>query len=144
ELELPNGATFEYEFSYDGVAPLVATIAWTDPAGTVTTQADLNMKKLVNDLDLRLINTDTNDTYYPWSLVQQWPILPSSTSIAVNTVDNARDNIEKIEPQSAVAGNYKIVVNHKGALQGGNQHYTLIISGAGGTMPATDGKASAE
>ena len=36
------------------------------------------------------------------------------------------------------------MVNHKGALQGGNQHYTLIISGAGGTMPATDGKASAE
>ncbi|RRA91168.1 T9SS C-terminal target domain-containing protein [Paenimyroides viscosum] len=144
ELELPNGATFEYEFSYDGVAPLVATIAWTDPAGTVTTQTDLNIKKLVNDLDLRLINTDTNVTYYPWSLVQQWAIVPSSTSIAVNTVDNARDNIEKIEPQSAVAGNYKIVVNHKGALQGGNQHYTLIISGAGGTMPATDGKASAE
>lgn len=144
ELELPNGATFEYEFSYDGVAPLVATIAWNDPAGTVTTQQDLNIKKLVNDLDLRLINTDTNVTYYPWSLVQQWAIAPSSTGISVRTVDNARDNIEKIEPQVAVAGNYKIVVNHKGVLQRGNQHYTLIVSGAGSTMPPTDGKASVE
>lgn len=146
ELELPNRATFEYSFTYDGVDPLVATIAWADPAGTVTTQTDLNIKKLVNDLDLRLINTDTNDTYYPWSLVQDWQISPSSTGIAVRTVDNARDNIEKIEPQAALAGNYKIVVNHKGALQSGNgnQNYTLIISGAGGVMPPTDGKASAE
>lgn len=144
ELQLPNRAAFEYEFSYDGLNPLIVTIAWNDPAGTITTQADLNIKKLVNDLDLRLINTDTNVTYYPWSLRQDWQIAPSSTSIAVNNVDNARDNIEKIEPQAAIAGNYKIVVNHKGVLQDGNQHYTLIISGAGGIMPSTDGLASVE
>jgi len=145
ELELPQGSSFEYQFPYDGVAPLVVTIAWNDPAGTVTSQTDLNVKKLVNDLDLRLVNTDTNATYYPWSLPQNWSTSPTAAIIASRLVDNARDNIEKIEPQSAVAGNYKIVVNHKGSLQAGKkQDYTLIISGAGGQMPPTDGLASVE
>jgi len=145
ELELPQGATFEYEFPYDGVEPLIATIAWNDPAGTVSSQPDLLLKKLVNDLDLRIINTATNQVYYPWSLTPIWNIAPTAGNISVNNTDNGRDNIEKVEPQGTVlAGTYKVVVNHKGALQGGNQFYTLIISGAGGTMPATDGKASTE
>src|SRR5690554_2396297 len=144
ELELPQGTTFEYDFAYDGVEPLVVTIAWNDPAGTITAQDNLNLKKLVNDLDLRLVNIDNNQIYYPWSLVHDWNITPISSTIAVRNVDNARDNIEKIEPQNAAAGNYKIVVSHKGVLQGGNQNYTLIISGAGGQMPFTDGIASVE
>ncbi|MEG1229274.1 MAG: S8/S53 family peptidase [Flavobacterium sp.] len=145
EFDITNGASFEYVFPYNGVAPLVATIAWNDPAGTVTpsSTANLDLKKLVNDLDLRLVNTDTNQTYYPWSLDRKWAITSTSTSIALRNTDNARDNIEKIEPQNAVAGNYKIIVSHKGTLQG-IQNYSLIISGAGGQMPATDGKASVE
>lgn len=138
ELELPQGHTLEYEFTYDGVEPLVVTIAWNDPAGAVSTIPNLDIKKLVNDLDLRLINTDTNEIYYPWSLKREWNIAPTSTSIAVNDIDNERDNIEKIEPDGAVAGNYQVIVNHKGALQGGNQDYTLIVSGAGGTMNDPD------
>lgn len=144
EVDLTSSSTFQYEFAYDGVAPLVATIAWNDPAGTVTTQADLNLKKLVNDLDFRLINTDTNEEYKPWSLVQNWSIAHTSTSIAVRNVDNARDNIEKIEPQSPTAGNYKAVVTHKGTLQGAVQNFSLIISGAGGTMEPVDGGVSVE
>lgn len=146
EFEIAQGTTFEYEFEYDGAEPLVATIAWNDPAGSITpsTTSDLNVKKLVNDLDLRLINTDTNQTYYPWSLTQNWSIVHTANNIAVRNVDNARDNIEKIEPQNAVAGNYKIVVSYKGTLQGGKQDYSLIVSGAGGQMPETDGVASIE
>lgn len=144
EFELPQNTFFEYEFTYDGVNPLVATIAWNDPAGTVTSQADLNLKKIVNDLDLRLINVDTNKTYFPWSLNQQWSISPIANNISLRDVDNARDNIEKIEPENAPAGNYKIIVNHKGTLQGGKQDYSLIISGAGGQMPDTDGSVSVE
>ncbi|UUV20149.1 S8 family serine peptidase [Paenimyroides aestuarii] len=146
EFEIAQGTTFEYEFSYDGVEPLVATIAWNDPAGTVTpsSTSNLNIKKLVNDLDLRLINMDTNQTYYPWSLVQNMGISHTSSNIATRLVDNARDNIEKIEPQNAAAGNYKLIVSHKGTLQGGMQEYSLIISGAGGIMPATDGTVSLE
>jgi len=135
ELNLPNGSTFEYEFEYDGTNPLIATIAWNDPAGTVTSQSNLNLKKLVNDLDLRLVNVDTQTEYYPWSLVHNFAIQPTSATIAVRNVDNQRDNIEKIEPINAVAGNYKIVVSHKGSLSAGDQDFTLIVSGGGGKMP---------
>lgn len=142
EIDLTPASTFEYVFTYDGVAPLVATIAWNDPAGTITpsTTSNLNVKKLINDLDLRLVNTDTNAEYRPWSLVQQWNIPHSSNNIAVRNADNERDNIEKIEPQNAVAGNYKVVVTHKGTLQGATQNFSLIISGAGGQMePVKEG-----
>ena len=144
EIDLPQGSTFDYDFTYDGIGPLVVTIAWNDPAGTVTSQADLNLKKLVNDLDLRLIDTDNNTVYYPWSLAQNWNLSQTSTNIAVRNVDNARDNIEKIEPLNAVAGNYKVQVTHKGNLSGGAQNFSIIISGAGGQMPSTDGSVSTE
>lgn len=146
EIDINQGQTFQYVFPYDGVGPLVATIAWNDPAGTVTpsSSANLNLKKLVNDLDLRLINTDTNTEYLPWSLDQDFSKTQTSTTIAVRNADNVRDNIEKIEPQGAVAGNYKVVVTHKGTLQGGWQNFSLIISGAGGTMPKLDGGVSVE
>lgn len=146
EIDITQGQTFQYVFPYDGVGPLVATIAWNDPAGTVTpsSSANLNLKKLVNDLDLRLINTDTNTEYLPWSLDQDFSKTQTSTTIAVRNADNVRDNIEKIEPQGAVAGNYKVVVTHKGTLQGGGQNFSLIISGAGGTMPKLDGGVSVE
>lgn len=130
ERELLQGVEYERYFNYDDVTkPLVVTIAWNDPAGTVTTQTDLDLKKLINDLDLRLVNTDNNQVYYPWSLVRTATIPPTSSSIATRLVDNQRDNIEKIEPQNAAVGTYKITVNHKGTLQGGKQDFTLIISG---------------
>ncbi|WLD23477.1 S8/S53 family peptidase [Flavobacterium dauae] len=142
EIDLPQGSHFDYEFTYDGVAPLVATVAWNDPAGTITSQTDLNLKKLVNDLDVRLINLDNNTIYYPWSLVHNPGLTHTSTAIAVRNVDNARDNIEKIEPQNAVAGNYKVEITYKGTLSGGNQNFSIIISGAGGQMPSTEGSVS--
>jgi len=145
EVDLSPLSTFQYEFAYDGVGPLVATIAWNDPAGAITPSntSNLNVKKLVNDLDLRLVNTDTNTEYYPWSLKHDMTITHSMNTIAVRNVDNVRDNIEKIEPQNAVAGNYKVVVTHKGVLQG-TQNFSLIISGAGGTMQPVEGGVSVE
>lgn len=144
EFNLPNSREFGYEFSYDGVEPLVVTIAWNDPAYQATTWTNVDTKLLINDLDLRLINLDTQTTYYPWALRRSWSVAPTSTQIAIRTGDNMRDNIEKIEPENAVAGNYKIVVSHKGNLVGGSQDYSLIITGAGGIMPTTDGQVSAE
>lgn len=145
EIDLPQGSHFDYEFTYDGVGPLVVTVAWNDPAGTVTpsSQVNQNLKKLVNDLDVRLINLDNNTIYYPWSLVHNPGLTHTSTGIAVNNVDNARDNIEKIEPNNnAVAGNYKVEITYKGTLSGGNQNFSIIISGAGGQMPSTEGSVS--
>lgn len=144
EFTLTDKAKFEYKFPYTGTEPLIVTIAWNDPAGTVTTQEDLNLKKLVNDLDLRLVNEDTGAVFYPWSLNKDWTILPNSNAIATRLVDNDRDNIEKIEPQGIVAGNYKIVVTHKGSLSGTSQDFALVVSGAGGKMPKADGNVSVE
>src|SRR5690606_27397287 len=61
----------------------------------------------------------------------------------VRNVDNQRDNIEKIEPVNAVAGNYKVSISHKGNLREGTQNFTLIVSGGGGKMP-TEGTLSIE
>ncbi|MBA5793406.1 S8 family peptidase [Flavobacterium sp. xlx-214] len=135
DLKIIQGSTFNYKFVYDGNGPLVVTIAWNDPAGTVSSLSDVDLKKLVNDLDVRLVNTDTNATSFPWSLNRDIKIAPSSINIATRLVDNERDNIEKIEPQNAVAGNYEVVITHKGTLQGGEQDFTLVVSGAGGQMP---------
>ncbi|HLU85755.1 MAG TPA: S8 family serine peptidase [Vicingaceae bacterium] len=129
EEELLQGTGHTYEFAYDGSKPLIATAAWTDPAGTATTATDSTVKKLVNDIDIRIINTDTNTEYFPWSLTKNWAIQPTATNIAVRNVDNDRDNIEKVELPNAIAGNYKVVVSHKGTLQNGKQAYSLIISG---------------
>ena len=136
ELTLSQGVTAEYVFEYDGLQPLIATIAWNDPAGTATSATNNPSPKLINDLDVRLINQDTDQEYYPWALPSNvMNMSPSNAQIAIRSGDNFRDNIEKIEPGNAVAGNYKVVVTHKGNLQGGSQDFSLIVSGAGDEMP---------
>jgi hypothetical protein len=47
---------------------------------------------------------------------------------------NNIDNVEKVEVDTSLVGtNYTITVKHKGTLERGQQNYSLIISGAGGT-----------
>ena len=145
ELDLPQGTTMEYPFYYTGVEPLVATLAWNDPAASATSQTNSSIPRLVNDLDLRVINVDTNTVFFPWALTQNASVSATDTNIAVRTGDNNRDNIEKIEVNSTVPGNYKVVVSHKGnTLSGSTQKYSLIISGAGEEMPDLDGQVSIE
>lgn len=141
EFNLLANSNFEYEFNYDGVDDLVVTLAWNDPAAAADGigTGDANLKKLINDLDIVLINEDTGAVFYPWSLVKNWSTLPTSTNIAVRNVRNDRDNIEKIELPTKIAGNYKVVVNHTGNLDGASQYFSLIISGAGGVMEQPDG-----
>lgn len=138
EFDLQNGARFDYDFAYNGQQPLVVTIAWNDPAGLATDLNDVNIKKLINDLDLRVVNTDNQTVYFPWSLVHNWNISATNNGIAVRNVDNTRDNIEKVELPSNIAGNYKVEITHKGTLVNGPQNFSLIISGAGGEMPTTE------
>jgi len=129
ERTLENGTVYEVDFVYQALQPLVATIAWNDPAGTaLNTGTDFNVKALVNDLDLRIINLDTNLEYLPWALVKSWT---TSGAGIINKADNDVDNIEKIEITGAPSGNYRLRVSHKGTLAGGSQLYSLIMSGAG-------------
>ena len=133
ELILENDDTFELNFSVSSGQKLVATMAWTDAPGNPVSGVEyLNdpTPRLVNDLDIRLVKDGT--TYFPWSLVYDSGTGFSNTS----TEDNFVDNVEKIEIETPEAGNYTLIVSHKGTLVGdnpfvgGNQNFSLIISGA--------------
>lgn len=113
---------------------LKVTISWIDPAGeivpgTVDRMNDTS-SKLINDFDLRVIDTETNEVYFPWKLD-----LSNPTGAAVKG-DNTVDNIEQVVIKTPVAGrNYRVVVSNKNTLvndagQAADQHYTLLITGA--------------
>lgn len=117
-----------------GKMPVSATICWTDPPGTVASIpvsshnfAD-TVRKLVNDLDLRITDNTTTKVYMPWILD------PNNPGNAATKGDNVRDNVEKVElGDSLIPGRtYTITVSHKGAtLKNTTQAYSLIISGIG-------------
>lgn len=120
-----------------GKEPLRATICWTDVKGNVELVDVLNnpAKKLINDLDIRI--TSGSRTFRPWTLN------PASPSNAAVKGDNNTDNVERIDIDSTVSGDsYTITVTHKGAagsLVRGQQAYSLLISGVGGTAHCSSG-----
>lgn len=122
EDSLANGSPYLRDLVASGTEPLVATICWTDLPGTGTSIDNDPTPKLVNDLDLRVISNGT--TYYPWKLD-----LSNITGPAIQG-DNDRDNIEKIEIPSPVAGQvYTLQVNHKGTLASNGQRFSVIVTG---------------
>lgn len=128
ENTLNNGVTFTKNVIASGKGPLVVTICWTDPKGSVEPISNaLNnpAKKLVNDLDVVVKIGAT--TYYPWILD------PANPAAAATTGDNTRDNVEKIQINDIIPGaTYTIQITHKGTLQRGSQAYSLLVSGVGG------------
>ncbi len=116
ELTLTQGQTYSITVQSNGVDPLMASISWTDPAGTVNTGTNSNTPALVNDLDIRL---DNGTVYTPWKL----------TGVTTNgTGDNNVDPYERIDVTGA-SGNYTLTVTHKGTLTGGSQDFSLIVTG---------------
>ena len=102
--------------------PIVATICWTDPAGSViqSNQIDLATPTLVNDLDIRI--TKGNAVNFPWKLN------PAEVDEPAAKENNIVDNVEKIEIANP-SGTYTVTVSHKGNLTNSLQNYSLIISG---------------
>jgi len=62
---------------------------------------------LVNDLDLRIIDTTDNTVYYPWKLNVADPMAAATTG------DNTVDNTEQVLLSTPVAGRK---VPHRGFL----------------------------
>lgn len=128
ELTLSDGETYTYQFSASGSGPIKASICWTDPAGVASNSPNNVLSpRLVNDLDLRL--EDGNSTIFtPWKL--------NKANVAGNAIkgDNDVDNIERIDINSGIAGNYTLTVTHKGTLTNGSQAFSLIITGANLTL----------
>jgi len=136
ENVLQDKASYSVSVIASGNKPLKATLAWTDIKGTIETSLNDTTRRLVNDLDLKI--TKDSITYFPWKLNPKVPEDPASKQI------NSVDNVEKVEIDSTLVGtSYTVTVNHKNSLVRGQQAYSLIISGAGGTAYCTSTASSA-
>lgn len=133
EATLANGVTNLHTFTLTTAASFVrATAVWTDPAGTPpATAVDPAAAMLVNDLDIRLVHVPTLAVTSPWVLN------PAAPANAATTGDNTRDNVEQAHLANAPAGQYRVSVTHKGALNGGTQAYSLVFV-VGNQVPIAD------
>lgn len=136
ENTLNNLDSNTYTIIASGKKPVKATIVWNDIKGKVSTTLNDVTPQLVNDLDLT-ISQGTNIT-------KSWKLNPQSPSSAAFKGDNILDNVEKVEIDTTLVGkSYLIKVKHKRNLDRGQQPYTLIISGAGGTAYCASSPSSA-
>ncbi|MDP3359963.1 MAG: S8 family serine peptidase [Lutibacter sp.] len=117
ELTLNSGNSYTFTVDSDGVNPLIASISWTDRAGIATTQLNSTTPILVNDLDIKVFKSGI--TYYPYKL---------ESVTTTGTGDNSVDPFELVNVNNA-SGTYTITISHKGTLIGGNQNYSLIVTG---------------
>jgi len=124
ELTISDAQTMDLSYRVTGApATLKVTICWNDPAAAPPAPS-LNPRTpmLVNDLDLRVLKGAS--TYYPWHLDVYNP------ANAATRADNTADNVEEVQIDLPAAGVYTIRINHKGALSGGSQAFSLIVNGA--------------
>ncbi len=137
---LNEGSLFEQEFEASGDVPFKATISWLDPsAEPIPNSLNDRTSRLVNDLDLKIIDLATNTEILAWKLD------PDNPSAAATKGDNLVDNVEQVVVESPTAeGMYKIVVSHKGSLvdNDGNalsaSPFGLVVSGVRDTMGTED------
>ena len=137
EKTLTSGTPYTISVVASGNGPLKATIAWSDPTGTVDNVNVFNnpTPKLIHDLDLRIATGSS--TYYPWVLN------PNNPTTAATRGDDNLNTVEQILVDSTVAGRtYTITVSNKGSLVRGTQPFSLIISGIGGAAYATSSATS--
>ncbi|MDO5614679.1 MAG: S8 family peptidase [Cruoricaptor ignavus] len=129
---LTSGVADSFEIKA-GNEPLKATISWVDPAAEpFTTPNDLqnnHASRLVNDLDLRLVDTVNGTVYYPWRLNEADPLAQATKG------DNTVDNVEQVAIDNPVVGRtYRVEVSNKGTLVDDagaetNSKYTIVASG---------------
>lgn len=139
---LSSGITFTKTITAKAGEPLKATISWVDPAATpFNTYNDVqnnHSSMIINDLDLKIIDTTDNSIYYPWKLDVNNPMTNATTG------DNTVDNVEQVLIQNPVAGRtYRIEVSNKGTLVNDSsnpspQNYALIITGVDSSSLATN------
>lgn len=121
ERTLISGQSYSITVDSDGVNPLVASISWTDRAGTSNTVVNSTTPVLVNDLDIRVTKGGT--THFPYEL---------TGALTSAQQDNNVDPYERVDVIGAT-GTYTITVTHKGSLVGGSQNFSLVVTGLTGT-----------
>lgn len=134
---LANGVKNTKLVTASGSEPLKVTVSWIDPEYTPNYQfvSDVynnRTSKLINDLDVRIVDMTTNTVYYPWKLDPESPMTPAVKA------DNTVDNVEQVVIDNPVAGRmYRIEINNKGLLvdDSGNpaalQNYSIMVTGQG-------------
>lgn len=132
---LTSGTPNTKNVNASGSEPLKVTISWIDPAYaipanlTYETAYNDRSSRLINDLDLRIIDTTNNTIYYPWKLNAIAPMTPATKG------DNTVDNVEQVIIDTPIAGRqYRIEIGNKGNLVnnlGTNapQNYSIIVTG---------------
>jgi len=112
-----------YTFEWDGTSPIRATLSWTDPPAAGVSGLDDPSPRLINDLDLRIV--DPNGViYYPFVLNLASPNQPAAAG------DNTLDNAEQVVIHSPnVPGSYTVQISYKDSLTNNEQYYSLIMSG---------------
>ncbi|WP_374443720.1 S8 family peptidase [Epilithonimonas sp.] len=130
---LQSGIKFTKQIKATGSEPLKVSISWVDPAiAYFTNDTDLqqnNTSRLVNDLDVRVIDEANGTIYYPWKLDISNPNANATKG------DNSVDNVEQIVIDNPTAnGFYRIEVTNKNPLvnQDGNastQDFALVATG---------------
>lgn len=110
------------------------TLAWNDPAGNsapLGSVLDGQTPMLVNNIDMVVQDVATSTNHLPWVLN---PDLNGESAAlrgtaATRGTDN-RNNVEKITiDPAAQERRLKITISPNGALQGGSQKISLILSG---------------
>ena len=127
--------TNNYTFVWDGVSPIRATLAWTDPAGLTQAMTDSRTPNLVRNLDLKIVSPDgTTNLPYVMPFVGTWT--QASMSLPAIRGKNNVDNVEQVFLESPIAGTYTVSVVLDGTLSRGvSQAYSLIVTGGeGGTV----------
>ncbi|MBU2997588.1 S8 family serine peptidase [Cellulophaga baltica] len=122
EESLAEGENYTFTVDAKDNETLLASISWTDPAGTYINKGELNntTAALVNDLDIR-ITDENNNEYFPWKLNAKVAGADATKG------DNLVDPFEKIEIENA-SGTYTITVSHKGSITNDIQNFSLIVS----------------
>ena len=144
EPALNNNGTYTLNITPTSNGPLKATISWVDPEFQLPPSSSLTIadvynnrnSKLINDLDLRIIDTTTNTPVLPWRLNI------NNLDAGAERGDNTVDNVEQVLIENAIGGRtYRIEVAHKGTLQNNEaQNFAIIAEGTNGIL-STDEQA---
>lgn len=142
-----SGMVIEKIATSDGT-PLKVSLSWIDPAVPLPKNDSLlvhhlfynTTSSLVNDFDLRVIDLETNTTYFPWKLD-----LNQLSGPAIKG-DNTVDNYEQILIEETVKDRkYRIVISSKGKLVNDEgletpQFYVLGVSGIADSLSTNNQK----
>ncbi len=136
QINPTTATTVTFDFVWDGVSPIRATLCWTDPAATAATTLDSRTSTLVNNLDLKITGPDGSE-HLPFVMpfVGTWTQV--SMALAATRGLNSTDNVEQVVIATPpAAGTYHAIVSYRGTLKNNlAQQFGLIITGSTAEPP---------